>query len=233
MNDSNNTLLISIKPCNDWKDENQCHFPKKEFEVAENEIVCVIGCNGSGKTTLLEQIAQHLTYNDYFECEAMENPFSNIFGNKKEKKGFLVNFTKDFDIVTSFQNAILEQFSTSTVSTGESLNYRFSIAAQVLGKYINEAITKQLPIVILYDDCDVGTSIDMQDDIIDFIRFLDKDLTDRKIKHCIVLTANSYELCKTFKCIDVTTFKEKTFKSYEGYKKFVLRSRKAKDKFHG
>lgn len=44
-----------------------------------------------------------------------------------------------------------------------------------------------------------------------------------------IFAANSYELCRTFKCVDCNTLKEKTFPSYEEYKQFVLSSRKRKD----
>ena len=44
-----------------------------------------------------------------------------------------------------------------------------------------------------------------------------------------VITANSYELARRFKCIDVINMKEISFKDYDDYANYVSETRKYKD----
>jgi len=46
----------------------------------------------------------------------------------------------------------------------------------------------------------------------------------------IVISANEYELANGEQCFDVNLGKYLTFDDYESYKKFILKSRKLKDK---
>ena len=46
----------------------------------------------------------------------------------------------------------------------------------------------------------------------------------------IVIAANEYELARGERCLDVTTLSHLTFPDYEAYRKFILASRKKKDK---
>ena len=113
-------------------------------------------------------------------------------------------------------------------STGENIIRRFGKGLQVLGNWIRENKGKKL--FIFFDDCDAGTSIDMINDIKDVFDLIIEDCKRNSIEYYMILTSTSYEMCKDLNCISVIDFKPTKFKTYESYKKFVLKTRAEKEK---
>ena len=58
---------------------------------------------------------------------------------------------------------------------------------------------------------------------------LELKLKKLNINYYIVITANSYELARRFKCIDVINMKEISFKDYDDYANYVSETRNYKD----
>lgn len=220
--------LIDFEPSNDWYSENKNLGYEKRFSIGVDEVICLIGCNGAGKSTLLEQIIKNLKSKGYEDCVDAQNPYFGIFGEKEESVGYVLRFEKGFQIPSS-EDSFIEAFAKTAQSTGEVLKYELARCAGLIGQYVKKAEEESKPLILLFDDFDVGTSIDVQDELVSFVNMIRNDLIERKIKHNIILAANSYELCRTFKCVDCNTLKEKAFSSYEEYKQFVLSSRKRKD----
>ena len=81
---------------------------------------------------------------------------------------------------------------------------------------------------VLMDAVGSGLSIDGIQEIKDFINFIREEEHD--IVFYFVVCTNEYEFASGSDCIDVTTFQHKTFKNYDEYKKFILSTRKKKDK---
>lgn len=223
-------IILSFKPMNDWRFENQRLYSKNaKLTICANDVKCFIGCNGAGKSTLLEQIESKLKHKHFVELEDDKNPFRSIFGDEELADGYIIHFDAEFKISEGASPDFIEHFSRMSRSTGETLFYRFGDAVKYIGEYVRKAKAENKPLVLMWDDCDVGTSIDIQDDIVNFINFLKDDFDSKGIEYAIILTANSYELCRTFDCYDCNTLKQIEFYSYEEYREFVLTSRKKKN----
>ena len=233
MSDSENSkkCLLSFKPISDWYDAGQRLYSRTaKVELYANDVKCFIGCNGAGKSTLLEQIEDKLRKQNFIEVKDVSNPFYNILEKKKDKyNGFIVHFDADFEVFESVEAHAFDFLNDMSSSTGEALFNKFCNAASAIGRITRKAKEMNVPLILLWDDCDVGTSIDVQDEILNFLTFVKNEMIKENIEYSIVLTANSYELCKTFDCYDCNTLKQVKFNTYDKYKKFVLASRKRKD----
>lgn len=208
-------------------------FNKKKLELEPNSISCLVGCNGSGKTTLCELIKREVLDNfktkeivvDYFH-----NTFKGIImGNSQEEyDAFILDFDKHTDVTTKEDDYFTNAFSIAYTSTGEGIMGRLGKHMSVIGSTIR--ILKDKRLFIFLDDCDAGTSLDMIVDIKNIFNYIVEDCKKNNLEYYIILTANSYELCKDFDCISVHDFKHKKFRTYDSYKKFVLKSREEKNK---
>lgn len=217
LEDSSKCTLVEFDLSNDWNDEDMHLYDKAHLCIKDGDIICFVGCNGSGKSTSLMQIDSYLNRHGYAQHW------------QEGSKGIRLRFDAEFDSFISSKNQPEVLASLYFQSTGESLTYRFSQAIGIVGNSRTIAQVNDIPIVVMLDDCDAGTSIDVQCDIINIIRFIHDDMTKQGIKHAIVIAANSYELCRAFKCIDCATLNEMHFETYEQYKGFVMASRKKKD----
>lgn len=210
-------------------------FKKKVLELEPNSISCFVGCNGTGKTTLIREIKDNLRKLKAQEIKAdfYHNAFGGIFSDlrgKKEKQSDIVYLDFDKRTDTSFRenDYFINAGIVATSSTGEGVVSRFGRHLQVIGNVVRSL--KDKTIFIFFDDCDAGTSIDMIQDIKDCFQLIMYDCIKNNNTFYIVLTANSFEFCKDLDCISVHDFKHKQFKTYNQFKKFVLNSRKLKDK---
>ena len=86
---------------------------------------------------------------------------------------------------------------------------------------------------ILLDAIDSGLSVDNIVDIKEYLfKTILEDAGDQVVVR-IIISANEYEICRNEQCMDVHTGKYRTFKGYESYRKFILKSREIKDKRYG
>ena len=212
-------------------EEGDIIFKKKTLEIEPNTITCFVGCNGSGKTTLIREIKEQLHSKakeivmDYYH-----NTMKDIFKDKNTTKydTYYLDFNSNTDTTFSANDYFFNSFSISFKSTGEGIIDKFGRHTQVIGTVLRSLKDKR--VFIFLDDCDAGTSIDMIRDIKEVFNYIVYDCIKNNLEYYIILTANSYELCKDCDCISVHDFKHKTFKTYESYKKFVLKSREEKNK---
>ncbi len=218
-------------------------FAKSKLELNENTISCFVGCNGSGKTTIIDFIIDKLRHDGAREIKVsayqnLENAFKESFGDVKDdhkdtSKDLYVIFNKNSEFASSQEDYFKMKATVCFSSTGEGLMHRFGRVLAVLGSEIRNENNKGKSLFIFFDDCDAGTSIDMINDITSVFNLITTDCIKNNITYYIVVTANSYELCKDVDCISVHDFKHLKFDSYESYRKFVLRSRKKKNKRYG
>lgn len=191
-------------------------FRKKNIEINPG-LAVLVGCNGSGKTTLLKQIERHLKRDDilYVKYDNLLN------GNNNGMSQMLYN--DDYGL-----------FATAYCSSeGERIAINLGTFARKIGdaiKICKENNEKQL--FVLLDGIDSGLSVDA---IADIKEYLFKTLFEqaKEVDVYLIVSANDYTMTRNEQCLDVYTGNYKTFKDYEDYYKFIMKSRERKDKRYG
>jgi len=214
-------------------EEDRAMFTKTELELEPNKVTCLVGCNGTGKTTVLYFIRRALEKLEAVDV-ACGYPHKGLKVSDEldftKKEDFYADFSKNTDDAKSDFDWFMSKAAVAYSSTGEGITYRLGKLLETLGGAVADPDMKGKNLFIFFDDCDAGTSLDLIMDIKDVISLICEDCQKRGINFYFVITANSYEMCKDYDCIDVTTFEHVTFKDYDDYKKFVLKTRKYKDK---
>lgn len=215
-----------------WRDPYGCCFSVSPKEITiRSGVTVLVGCNGSGKTTLLRNIKDELENNN-IACSYYDNLTN---GGSKRMSSFLYN--GDIDLVTSLMSS----------SEGEGIKINISTALSNLRDFFETGISiTESPFLrkacsaitgkersyntseywLLFDATDSGLSID---NIVELKQLFRKiiELYDNVF---ILISANEYELTDGMRCFDVNKGKYLTFDNYNSYKKFILNSRKLKDK---
>ena len=192
----------------DYYDEGRFLYKKDRITIYPR-VTVLVGCNGAGKSTLLRQIKRQLDKDDIYYY-SYDNSNDGRFAKDKALQ------SDDFSTLSALC------FS----SEGEETIVKMNNVAMEIGNYVRTNNQNQL--WILLDGIDSGISID---NILDY-----KDLFNAVIEDCkhkevyIVITANSYEMCKDENCFDVQNGVYRSFVNYDDYKKFILDSSKFKRK---
>lgn len=232
-------MIFSNLPTTDF-DGNVKLFPKKALELNPNTLYCFVGCNGIGKSTLIDYMRQNLTKSGAKSVNMSRNPFAKCFAalddekkshEKKSHETYYFSFDKQSDDGID-ENPFMAKAMTCWCSTGESIITRLGGSLTILGDFIRNPENSGSSLVIFFDDCDAGTSLDVINEILDVIHLICHDCDSNNILYYFVLTANSYEIARNCQCIDVSTFKPVEITTYDNYKKFVLKSRERKNKNH-
>ncbi len=200
-------LTIKIDTCPFYEDEEL--FTKSQIEFGPG-VTVLVGCNGSGKTTMLHQIKRRL-----------------------DKEGIPVELFDNYrDGGSQIAQRALWGGDTKTVamSTVSSEGERIMLFAADMSRKIGAALQAykgSKEFWFLIDAIDSGWSID---NILDAKKYL----FDFIIEHekdadvYIVVSANAYEMCVGYRCLDVISGEYVNFKSYNKYREFILKSRKLK-----
>lgn len=203
----NKEFTISTKPYLDFK-----LYNRKNFTI-QSGLTVLTGCNGAGKTTLLQHI----------ETELKENGtpvfyFDNYHegGSKAASKALFFNQT----------NLAATLFCSSE---GERISKNIEQIAVQIGNFVRKNQDKK-EIWLLFDAVDSGYSIDNIVELkTDLFQTIIQDCKKRNIEVYIVISANSYEMTSGEQCLDVWSGKYITFKDYEDYKSYILKTRKRKN----
>lgn len=207
-------------------------FTNDTLVLEPNTISCLVGCNGTGKTTVVEYIKKHLEKLHAEEFE--ETPYSGLgkameaaLGRERPKNKdnlYFVDFSKHTKIAADETASFLLDAAVSFSSTGEGISYRLGQMLKILGKSINKIKNQNASVFIFFDDCDAGTSLDKIIEIKDVFNLIVDHCKAMNVTYYILLTANSFEMCRDLDCISVHDFKHLKFTDYEEYKRFVLES---------
>lgn len=192
-------------------DKKEKIFTKKEF-LFEPGLTVLVGCNGSGKTTLIKTIKSELDKKSvpYFDYDNLHEGGS----HSTSKAMYFQNYEFAATLMSS--------------SEGEGIVMNMGNCAQKIGAFVRKnPDIKEL--WIMFDAVDSGLSID---NIIDLKEFLFKTVlgTNPDKDIYIIVSANEYEMCRQERCFDVRRGKYLRFDDYESYRKFILQSKKEKDK---
>ena len=207
MTEKSRKILVDTKTYDDRK-----LFSKKKFEFFPG-ITVLVGCNGAGKTTVIDYIKKtlekekipYLDYDNYHQGGSTFIENSLLLGNTEMAASAMVS------------------------SEGERINISLGAFVSGIGSFIQKNKDKE-EIWFLFDALDSGFSIDNIEETKDFMKnVLIPDLKDKTVY--IIISGNQYGIVENETCLDVQTGKNITFNSYEDYKKFILNSRKKKDKY--
>ena len=198
-------------------------------------ITVLIGCNGAGKSTL-----QHIMMNNLKEEHIDFLYFDNMLHGGR-------NMMDKLD----FEGKIDEILNRAFASEGENIRMNICECAKGIGKYISKGLTndteKFLSLASIFSDndkvkkevktkerwlffdaIDSGYSIDNVLELKETFHMILDDFKDFNIY--IVVTANEYEMCIDEPCFNVIDGKYVYPKSYDEYKKIILKTREYKDK---
>jgi energy-coupling factor transporter ATP-binding protein EcfA2 len=212
-------------------------YTKKEFEFKPG-VTVLVGCNGCGKTTLLHQIEEYLKDKKVpvMSFDNLHDGGSNMRARAAARGDFATLGTslcssEGEGIIISLNN-IARDIGTF-VSTGRSNdpgdNLCKAFARAVWGddnQYEEEIPNERW---ILFDAIDSGLSVD---NVVDLKEHLFKPImeTSQNLNVFLICACNEYELANGEQCMDTHTGKYVDLPDYNAYRKFVIDSRKIKDK---
>lgn len=175
-------------------------------------VTVLVGTNGSGKTTLLTHMKESL--------EKQKIPC--IYFNNLVQGGAYARES------ASFWGEV-ELFATAFCSSeGENIVINMNKTAAKIGNFTHKNPNEK-ELWILLDAVDSGLSID---NVIDMKERLFKVILEDGKKSgrevYIVVSANEYEMARGEECLDVQRLKYCKFKTYESYRKYILKSKELK-----
>lgn len=210
-------------------------YKANKLTLQSNNVYCLVGCNGVGKSTILHQMI-HDNDNSLdktaYDLKTDYGLFINLYDekNKNEYDDFYILINKNTKLYTNEDERMLNKLLGSFISTGEQNVH--SILPNIVKTIESLNTLEKLEsknLYIMIDDLDVGVSIDVLIELAKIIDKLELKLKKLNVNYYIVITANSYELARRFKCIDVINMKEISFKDYDDYVNYVSETRKYKD----
>ena len=187
-------------------------YKKNKIEIKEG-VTVLVGCNGAGKSTLLKFIKDQLK-----ESDIPVTSFNNY------SQGGTSSIDK-----CMFHGDTTTAASMMMASEGERIYMNIGLMASRLKKFFDKESKEYW---ILLDAIGSGMSIDAIIEIRNFFLQIVDELKKKDKNLYIVISTNEYEFCVgTTRIFDVQEGKYVNILDYEGYRKFILKTRKQKDKF--
>lgn len=190
-------------------------------------ITMLIGPNGSGKTTALSQIRSLFStqndlvkkWNQIDKNDSIRDLYSSyLYDNVYEE-----TFTKSTWGATEHIDRVAKTFENSE---GQNMYDYLYYKINEIGQAVTKAIkNNRKGIFLLFDGLDSGLSLDViniiRKSVLEFIIETEKKRSNLEVY--IVCSANSYEFCNNYDCIDVTNQKHIVFTNYEDYSKYFIK----------
>lgn len=217
------------------KDPNDigCTLYKKGTITIQPGVTVLVGCNGAGKTTLIRTLKEkldkenipHIEYNNLTE------------GGNSSMQEALFRDDMDFLVrgaISSEGERIVMNMERMArkigdfVRTGKS-NSMKNIFADIFSDRKEEKVEPINERWIFLDAIDSGLSVD---NIVDIKEVLFETILEHNTENdiYIIVSANEYEMARKQQCFDVYNGKYITFKDYEEYREFILKSKEIKYK---
>lgn len=194
----------------DWNDIGCKIFRKSTIELQPG-VTVLVGCNGIGKSTLIKQLVQQ------FKKDGTRFiSFDNLQDGGSHARS-RASFYGDFTFLANSMCA----------SEGENISMNLVRFTQQLSHFVSQYRTAP-ELWMLLDAVDSGLSVDNILDLKGLFSAFIEDNPESEVY--IVIAANEYELARGEQCFDVLRGNYKTFKTYEAYRKFIIKTREEKDK---
>lgn len=205
-----------------WSNPKYTDGKSKEIKYTfEPGVTMLIGTNGSGKTTLLNQINSIFNNGGWVKIQDNDKIRNNYscyqYDNRiqyNEAKQDWLNRGKIDRLAATFQN-----------SEGQDMYDFLYYKMSEIGRFIRISKSKQdiKGAFILLDGLDSGLSLDVLEKIRkEVLDFIIKEDNTKDFELYIICSANSYEFCNNYNCIDVTNQKKLKFKTYELFNDYML-----------
>ena len=217
-----------------WRDPYDAGFtPTRPTEIElKPGLTVLVGCNGAGKSTLLLNIKESCKNNN-IPCLSYDNltdggsnALSSVFFDGEYEEGAYLFSSSEGECIKANlgrKTKLFKEFIEKGIVNDRA--YQF---AKIFSDKENEEI-KSNDRVFLFDAVDSGLSVDSIVEVKSLFDLMIDDFKDSDKNIYIVIAANEYELARHSECFDVNTGKYITFKDYEDYRTFILRSREKKE----
>lgn len=204
-------------------------------------LTVLVGCNGAGKTTLLHNIQSELKKEKIPVCmfDNLQDGGSHGVSSAafNENYGLLANMwtsSEGENIGNNFgvwMTGIRNFITNGKYSSGRRLeNFGDIFRDEETVKKENDYLKNHSERWLLIDAADSGLSIDNVIEYKELFQLIMEDAKKFNKEVYIIISANEYELARGEQCFDVNLGKYLTFTDYDDYRKFIIKSRKKKDK---
>ena len=217
-----------------WRDPYEAGFsPTRPTSIELNEgLTVLVGCNGAGKSTLLQNIKEVMNKQN-IPCHLYNNlneggssAFESAIYNGGMNLGVALFSSSEGESIKinigQLSNLFDEFLETGFMATRKN---RLSRALRNEEEHIDSNIR-----VLLFDAIDSGLSVDSIVEVKIMFDKLFETASKLGVVLYIVVSANEYELARGVSCFDVNLGKYITFKDYEDYRAFIIKTRKNKEK---
>ena len=193
-------------------------------------ITMLIGPNGSGKTTALSQLRSLFSteYDLVKKWNKLEinDSIRDLYSSYLYDNVYEETFTKSTWGATDHIDRVAQTFENSE---GQNMYDYLYYKINEIGQAVTKAIkNNKKGIFLLFDGLDSGLSLDVintiRKSVLEFI--IETEKTRSNLEVYIICSANSYEFCNNYDCIDVTNQKHITFTNYEDYEKYFVKEDK-------
>lgn len=228
--------MLEIKT---WRDPYEEGFsPTKPTKIEFNDgITVLVGCNGTGKSTLLKNIKAEMNTQNipcylYDNCNdgganAVHNAFMQCTGGFGGfEQALLLTSSSEGEAIKINMNSLCNLYM-GFLKDGFMATEK-NCFSRVLSEKSFEITTNKR--VLLFDAIDSGLSVDGVIEIKNLFEQLLNKASEINVELYIIISANEYELARQSECFDVNTGKYIYFKTYESYRKFIIKSRIRKEK---
>lgn len=216
-----------------WLHSNPKYTKRESIPVKYNinpGITMLIGPNGSGKTTALSQIRSLFSVEDdlvkKWNTIEINNSIRNLYSSYLYDNVYEETFTKSSWGATDHWDRVAQTFENSE---GQNMYDYLYYKINEIGQAVTKAIkNNKKGIFLLFDGLDSGLSLDVintiRKSVLEFIIETEKKRSNLEVY--ILCSANSYEFCNNYDCIDVTNQKHITFTNYTDYEKYFIKEDK-------
>lgn len=201
--------MLKFEIYDHFKDESKFldnMYQNKDIELKPG-ITILVGCNGSGKSTFLDQLEYYCEDNN---ITAIFKSLKGCESELKSKYGYRGNMVELATVMSSSEGEILSQ------GVGELFSY--------IGSKVSKLSSDDEKLVIGIDASDSGSSIDNLLELKEVLNLVIKDTATKTAETYIVVSTNAYELANGMECFSVNEGKYLTFKDYEEYKEYILKT---------
>ena len=192
-------------------------------------ITMLIGPNGSGKTTALSQLRSLFSTEDDLVKKwnklEINDSIRDLYSSYLYDNVYEETFTKSTWGATDHIDRVAQTFENSE---GQNMYDYLYYKINEIGQAVTKAIkNNKKGIFLLFDGLDSGLSLDVintiRKSVLEFIIETEKKRSNLEVY--IICSANSYEFCNNYDCIDVTNQKHTTFTNYTDYEKYFVKGK--------